>query len=109
MPKKVRQGQTRWILNCCPPQYTVTGYWWFYITKAFITKKKFNQVNVNFQGIGNIVMTEARLLRCTYKSKGGCLKKLERMIPHIEWMYDKCFDDTDVQEWIMNTVRDKEK
>lgn len=119
MSKRIRQGQTRWLLHHYPPEYTENGDWLFYASKAFITKsvlvmndktgKPFNHLHVYLEGCGHYFWGENGFLQRTYKNKGECIKKAKRIVSHIDWMYDNGYTNSEVNSWVDNVIMDKEK
>lgn len=119
MTKKVRQGQTRWLLDYYPPYYTKSGCWEFYAHQAFVTKTEvvvsgvtgepFNHLHVHLREVGHYFWGEKGFLQRTYKNKGACIKKAKRIVSYINWMYDNGHTDEDVKVWLESVIKDKEK
>lgn len=116
--KRIRQGQTRWLLNYYPPEYTKEGVWAFFAEKVFVTKTEivrskttggpFRSLDVRVDG-RPYFWGENGFFQRTYENKGACVNKANRLVDNIHWMMENGASNEEIKTWLNDVIVNKEK
>lgn len=116
--KRIRQGQTRWLLNYYPPEYTQEGVWAFFAEKVFVTSvsirrsettgKPFRSLDVRVEG-SPYFWGENGFFQRTYENKRACVKKAKRLVDTVDWMMENGISNEDIKAWLNDVIVNKEK
>lgn len=116
--KRVKQGNTGWLIGYYPAEYTDTNEHCFYVWQAFVTKSRttlsnvgtpFNCLSVHVIGVGHYFYGEKSFLNRTFKSKKAATRKAMRIVEHVQWMLDNGKSDSEVKEYVESVIVNKEK